>query len=98
MTVLESQPRRLRQRILVAIDESGLKQKDIAEQLGVSPQVVSRWVKGHTVPDALDLLRLAQVTGQRWLADSSDLFDLDISDISWNPECAGQSRVLAAAG
>ncbi len=68
MTVTEFTPR-LRHRILMAIEESGKTQKDIAREMGVSPSVVSRWVKGHRVPDAFDLMVLADVTKAEWLLD-----------------------------
>lgn len=68
MTVTQFTPR-LRHRIANAINESGLTQKEVASKMGVSPQVISRWVRGHRVPDAFELVVLADVTGQEWLLD-----------------------------
>ncbi|AFL98154.1 helix-turn-helix domain-containing protein [Ornithobacterium rhinotracheale] len=50
--------------ILKRIEELGWKQKDLAEKMGVSPQQVSKWVKGKenftietiaTISDVLDI-------------------------------------------
>lgn len=84
MTVTEFTPR-LRNRIAMAITESGMTQKDVAAKMGISPSVLSRWVKGHRVPDAFELIVLADVTGQEWL------LDLRGCPSSWNPELAGQA-------
>lgn len=43
--------------------EKGLKQDALAEQLGVSPQAVSKWENDQTCPDISLLPRLAQILG-----------------------------------
>ncbi len=68
MTVTEFTPR-LRTRIAMAITESGKTQKQVARDMGVSPSVVSRWVKGHRVPDAFELMLIAEATNAEWLLD-----------------------------
>ena len=68
MAVTEFTPR-LRNRIAMAIQESGHTQKEIAAKMGVSPSVLSRWVKGHTVPDAFELMLIAEATNAEWLLD-----------------------------
>ena len=41
----------------------GLSQEDVAEQLGVSRQAVSRWEKGSALPDSVNLLALSDLFG-----------------------------------
>lgn len=43
--------------------QKGLKQDDLAEALGVSPQAVSKWENDQTCPDISLLPKLAQVLG-----------------------------------
>ena len=43
-----------------ALSRSGLKQKDIAEALGVSPQAVWLWAEGKGMPDGGNLVRLVK--------------------------------------
>lgn len=90
MTVTEFTPH-LRNRIAMAIQESGMSQKEIAERLGVSPQVVSRWVRGHCVPDAFDVCELARVTGCPWLADLRTLPDRRFRSRRWMTVTAGRA-------
>ena len=68
MSVTEFTPR-LRNRIAMAIQESGKTQKQVAKDMGVSPSVLSRWVKGHRVPDAFELMLIAEATNAEWLLD-----------------------------
>ena len=80
MTVSEFTPR-LRNRIAMAIQESGYSQKDIAAEMGVSPSVVSRWVRGHQIPDVYELIQLADATGCKWLLDLNDLPTRRLDDL-----------------
>lgn len=41
------------------LDRNRLKQKQIAEAIGVSEETVSRWVNGHVRPSGDNLVRLA---------------------------------------
>ena len=68
MSVSEFTPR-LRNRIAVAIQESGKTQKQVAKEMDISPSVLSRWVRGHRVPDAFELMLLAEVTDAEWPLD-----------------------------
>ena len=43
--------------------QKGLKQEDMAERLGVSPQAVSKWENDQTCPDISLLPRLAELLG-----------------------------------
>ena len=47
----------------------GMSQEELADQLGVSRQAISRWELGSTLPDAPNLLKL------------SDLFDVSIDGL-----------------
>jgi transcriptional regulator with XRE-family HTH domain len=42
------------------LSRSGLKQKDIADALGVSPQAVWLWAEGKGMPDGSNLVRLVR--------------------------------------
>lgn len=69
MTVIEQFTPRLRNRIAMAIQESGLPAKDVAKAMGVSPSTLSRWKTGASVPDAFELMLIAEATGCEWLLD-----------------------------
>ena len=99
MTVAEFTPR-LRNRIAMAIQESGLHQKDVAERMGVSPQVISAWVRGNREPSPSALVDLAETTGAVWLLDLRGLAgssDLGERRSTWTGVSAGQLRFLNAA-
>ena len=53
----------LGKRISALRHEKGLKQDDLAEKLGVSPQAVSKWENDMTCPDILLLPQLAKILG-----------------------------------
>ena len=53
----------LGKRISALRREKGLKQDDLAETLGVSPQAVSKWENDMTCPDITLLPQLAKVLG-----------------------------------
>ena len=59
----------IRDRIIDAIKDSGIRQVQIAKELGVSPQTVSHYVKGDKMP-AVDTL-----------ANLCKLLDLDANEI-----------------
>ena len=52
----------------------GMSQEELAEQLGVSRQAVSRWELGSTQPDAPNLLKLSDLFGVSidWLLREGD--------------------------
>lgn len=63
-------------------EKSGLSQEELAEQLFVTRQAVSRWETGKTIPDASTLKRL------------SKLFDVSINTLLGSPmnricQCCG---------
>lgn len=53
----------LGKRIAALRHEKGLKQDELAEKLGVSPQAVSKWENDLTCPDILLLPQLAKILG-----------------------------------
>ena len=53
----------LGKRIAAQRREKGLKQDELAEKLGVSPQAVSKWENDQTCPDISILPQLAKILG-----------------------------------
>ena len=53
----------LGKRIAALRRDRGLKQDDLAQQLGVTPQAVSKWENDQTCPDITLLPQLAQILG-----------------------------------
>ena len=53
----------LGKRIAALRRDKGLKQDDLAQQLGVTPQAVSKWENDQTCPDITLLPQLAQILG-----------------------------------
>lgn len=53
----------LGKRISVLRKQLGMKQEELAEKMGVSPQAVSKWENDQTCPDISLLLELSQVLG-----------------------------------
>lgn len=51
------------------IELRGYKKKWVAEQLEISPNVLSRWIKGHSMPSVNKLFELA------------DLLDCKVDDL-----------------
>ena len=49
------------ERITALRKECGMSQARLADLMGVSRQAVSKWEKGQTSPDTLNLIRLAEV-------------------------------------
>lgn len=93
MTVAEFTPR-LRNRIAMAIQESGMTQKELAAKMGISQPVLSRWVRGHREPSPSELVELAAATRAPWLLDLRGLArssDLGESSSGWMRETAGQA-------
>ena len=53
----------LGKRIALLRRQKGLKQDELAEQLGISPQAVSKWENDQTCPDISLLPKLAELLG-----------------------------------
>ncbi len=53
--------------------KKGLSQEDVADQLGVSRQTISKWETGETLPDIRQAKRLAVLYG----LSLDELIDLD---------------------
>lgn len=53
----------LGKRVAALRRDKGLKQDDLAQQLGVTPQAVSKWENDQTCPDITLLPQLAQILG-----------------------------------
>ena len=49
---------RFEEKIINLRKQKGLSQEELAEQLGVSRQAVSRWELGQTLPDIVNLVQL----------------------------------------
>ena len=47
------------ERLSVLIKKRGIKKKELAEEMYVTPQTVSRWCQGHIIPDKPTLQLLA---------------------------------------
>ena len=56
---------------------AGLDQEAVAEAVGVSRPLVSRWENSKSVPDVLQFRAIAEVTGADWLLDLRTLAELD---------------------
>jgi len=54
---------RFEEKIVELRKAKGLSQEELAEQLGVSRQAVSRWELGSTLPDITNLLQLCELFG-----------------------------------
>jgi len=54
---------RFEEKIVELRKSKGLSQEELAEQLGVSRQAVSRWELGQTLPDIPNLLQLCELFG-----------------------------------
>ena len=72
----------LREKLIVSRNKAGLSQMELANQLGVSRQAVSRWETGETVPNTETLKLL------------SALFDVSINTLLGTPrqlicQCCG---------
>lgn len=63
----------LKQRVAKAIKESGKSQKQIADQIGVTPQAITRWLKVGTISkDNLFKLAMATDSSFYWLASGME--------------------------
>jgi transcriptional regulator with XRE-family HTH domain len=58
------------ERLKALIRDSGSSQKELAVKLGKDDQTISRWVTGHTFPDALDIEKMCKILGIK----ASELF------------------------
>ena len=47
--------------IVAARSDLGYTQKDVADKLAVSPQNISKWERGVSIPDIITLLQIAEV-------------------------------------
>ena len=54
---------RFEEKIVELRKSKGLSQEELAEQLGISRQAVSRWELGQTLPDIPNLLQLCELFG-----------------------------------
>ena len=51
------------EKLMALRKRNGMSQEELADQLGVSRQAVSRWELGSTLPDAPNLLKLSDLFG-----------------------------------
>ena len=54
---------RFEEKIVELRKQKGLSQEELAQQLGVSRQAVSRWELGQTLPDIVNLVQLCELFG-----------------------------------
>lgn len=68
--MLLSMAEHISDRIQRAIDESRFSPSDLARKVGVSPSAVSYWLKGSSIPTAVNVFSIADHTGfsPRWIA------------------------------
>ena len=81
----------LREKLIVSRNKAGLSQMELANQLGVSRQAVSRWESGVTTPSVDKLKTLARIYGVSldWLC--SDTADREPPEAA-KPEAAADTR------
>jgi class 3 adenylate cyclase len=71
-------------RIRARREKQGLKQQDVANALGVSPQAVSKWERGENAPDIASVTPLARLLGVtvEWIleggAGARDVFEATV--------------------
>ena len=51
------------EKLMTMRKRNGMSQEELADQLGVSRQAISRWELGSTLPDAPNLLKLSDLFG-----------------------------------
>lgn len=75
----------LGQRIQKGRKEAGLSQEELAEQLGVSRQAVSRWENDNGYPEMEKIIRLSQIYQVRldYLVGNEQEKAKDISEKGW---------------
>ena len=76
----------LGQRIQKGRKEAGLSQEELAEQLGVSRQAVSRWENDNGYPEMEKIIRLSQiyqVSLDYLVGNEQEKSGEDISVMSW---------------
>lgn len=57
------------QKIQIGLKKKGIRQKDLAQQMGVASNTVSQWITGHSIPPGDKLIQVAQI-----LEIQNDLF------------------------
>lgn len=67
------------ERLAFCRERAGLKQADLAEELGVSRPLISKWENGKTEPTATQAARWAERTGVpvEWLVRSRCFLSID---------------------
>lgn len=70
-------------KIAEARKESGYKQEELAEKIGVSVQAVSKWENGHNLPDIENMMLIAEITNRPYgffiTADDGDEKDIALT-------------------
>ncbi len=69
----------LGERIVIAVERSGLTRSGLANVLGISRQAVNNWIKGKNNPSTKNLSDIAAATGVRleWLAMNKGAPEMD---------------------
>ncbi len=86
---------------LVALrKQNGYTQEQLAEQLGVSRQAVSRWESGETTPEMSLLAKLSKIYGVSadYLINDEVQTERDIPVVQKTEQQAGKSYLFSAIG
>ncbi len=80
--------------------QNGYTQEQLAEQLGVSRQAVSRWEAGETTPEMSLLVKLCQIYGVSadYLINDEVQTERDIPAVKKTEQQAGKSFLFTAVG
>ncbi|MCR8633207.1 helix-turn-helix domain-containing protein [Paenibacillus radicis (ex Xue et al. 2023)] len=86
-------------RIKTLRKEKGLKQRELGDRLGVSPQVISNWERNYSFPDHNDIVQLAQIfgtTADHLLGRVDNIFheQLDISRVYMSQQSKNDKGVV----
>ena len=86
---------KIEEKILVLRKQNNLSQEQLAEQIGVSRQSISKWELGETVPDLHNIVRLSEVFG---VSTDYLLKGVDSSAANAHEETAKESDPFSKAG
>ncbi len=85
------------EKIIYLRKKNGMSQEEMAEELGVSRQAVSRWEQGSAMPDAVNILRISRMmsVSADWLLDDNCGPETGKADINKNiPKENDLSRIM----
>ncbi len=74
------------ERLLIALHRRNITQRSLAEQIGISPKALNKYVRGRTIPSSDTLYKIAEAldVSTDWLLgrtdEPADLYAADIED------------------